>query len=58
LRVLVLPSAELSLESPSWIMVERLTAIRRSRARPAIGRLHPSEMTALERSLAVVLGFG
>lgn len=58
LRVPVRPRADLPLSGPSWIMVERLTAIRRMRARPAIGRLHPSEMTALERSLAVVLGFG
>jgi len=58
LRVPVRPRADLPLSGPSWIMVDKLAAIRRDRIRPAIGRLHPSEMTALERSLAVVLGFG
>jgi len=50
--------ADLPLSGPSGVMVDKLAAIRRDRVRPAFGRLHPSEMTALERSLALVLGFG
>ena len=57
LRIAVRPSETLPIEQPSWIMVEKLTAIRRDRARSSIGRISAAEMIALERSLAVVLGF-
>jgi mRNA interferase MazF len=58
LRIAVLPGAALPLASPSWVMVEKLTAIRRDRAREVVGRLPPEAMLTLDRSLAVVLGLG
>jgi mRNA interferase MazF len=58
LRIAVQPSAALPLTAQSWVMVEKLTAVRRDRAREVIGRLPPETMLTLERSLAVVLGLG
>ncbi|NKC33285.1 type II toxin-antitoxin system PemK/MazF family toxin [Roseomonas sp. BU-1] len=57
LRVAVAPSDRLSIRQPSWVMVEKLTSIRRDRATSVIGRLSDEEITALNRSLAVFLGF-
>ena len=58
LRVAVRPSATLRLAVPSWVMVEKVTSVRRERAREILGRLSASEMVALGQSLAVLLGFG
>lgn len=57
LRVAVAPSDRLSIRQPSWVMVEKLTSIRRDRATSVVGRLSDEEITALNRSLAVFLGF-
>jgi mRNA interferase MazF len=58
LRVPLAPSARLALRSPSWVMVDKLTSIRRERAGEVIGRISDDEAVALNRSLAVFLGFG
>ncbi len=58
LRVAVRPRAALRLAAPSWVMVEKITSIRRDRAREILGCLSTSEMVALGQSLAVLLGFG
>ena len=58
LRVPVEPSPQLPLQQPSWIMVDKLTAIRRDRVGQVLGRPSDEEMLALSRSLAVFLGFG
>jgi len=58
LRVPVTPGPALPLAAPCWVMVEKITAVRRERARGTVGRLAREEMLALERCLAVVLGFG
>lgn len=58
LRVAVRPSATLRLAAPSWVMVEKVTSVRRERAREILGRLSAPEMVALGQSLAVLLGFG
>lgn len=58
LRVPVTPGPALPLAAPCWVMVEKITAVRRDRARAVVGCLGREEMLALERSLAVVLGFG
>jgi mRNA interferase MazF len=58
LRVAVMPAEALRLAVPSWVMVDKLTTIRRDRARTSIGHLAREEMLALERSLAVFLGLG
>lgn len=58
LRVAVRPSATLRLAAPSWVMVEKITSIRRERTREVLGCLSATEMVALGQSLAVLLGFG
>ena len=39
-------------------MVEKITSVRRERARATLGRLSAPEMMALGQSLAVLLAFG
>lgn len=58
LRVPLAPSERLALRVPSWIMVDKLTSVRRDRVDAVIGRISEDEAVALNRSLAVFLGFG
>ncbi len=58
LRVAVRPSPGLRLAAPSWVMVEKITTIRRDQTRDVLGRLSSAELVALSQSLAVLLGFG
>jgi mRNA interferase MazF len=58
LRVALLPSDRLALRGASWVMVDKLTSIRRDRVGGALGRISDDEAVALNRSLAVFLGFG
>lgn len=57
LRVLVMPSAALNLTQPSWVMVDKVTSVRRDRVAQVVGRPSDEELLALNRSLAVFLGF-
>ena len=57
-RLPLAPSARLPLRVPSWIMVDKLTSVRRERIGQTIGRISDDEAVALNRSLAVFLGFG
>jgi mRNA interferase MazF len=57
LRLPLAPSARLPLRAPSWIMVDKLTSVRRDRIGQTIGRISDDEAVALNRSLAVFLGF-
>ena len=58
LRVAVQPSPTLRLAVPSWVMVEKISSVRRERARAILDRLSAPEMVALGQSLAVLLAFG
>ncbi len=58
IRLPVSPSSALRLSHPSWIMVDKLTSVRRDRLRQPLGRISDDEILALNRSLAVFLGFG
>jgi len=57
LRVPLSPSDRLALLVPSWVTVDKLTSSRRDRVGGAIGRISDDEAVALNRSLAVFLGF-
>jgi mRNA interferase MazF len=57
LRVPFSPGPELRLQQQSWAMVDKVTAVRRDRVREALGRPSDEELLALNRSLAVFLGF-
>lgn len=58
LRLPIVPGPSLPLRAPSWVMVDKVTSIRRDRVGAVIGRLSDEEAMALNRSLAVFLGFG
>ncbi len=57
LRVPVEVTERSGLDRPSRIAVEKLTAVRRDRVGAVIGRISDDEAVALNRSLAVFLGF-
>lgn len=58
LRVAVEPGERSGLRNISHIQVEKLTTIRRDRVAATIGCISTEESLALNRSLAVFLGFG
>ncbi len=57
LRLPTAPSPQFDLQEASWVMVDKITSIRRDRVRQVLGRLSDEEAVALNRSLAVFLGF-
>lgn len=57
LRIPVASGPTSGLASPSHIAVEKITAIRRERVAQTLGRISDEEILALNRSLAVFLGF-
>jgi mRNA interferase MazF len=58
LRIPVAIGGESGLRVPSRIAVEKLMSVRRERVGARIGRISDEESLALNRSLAVFLGFG
>jgi mRNA interferase MazF len=56
-RVIVSPTKQNGLQKASQIMVEKASTIPRYKASQLIGRLSPEDMTAVNRALAVFLGF-
>jgi mRNA-degrading endonuclease toxin of MazEF toxin-antitoxin module len=46
------------LERASWIVVDKVTTVWRSRIGATFGRLAPAEMQRLNGALAVFLGIG
>jgi mRNA interferase MazF len=57
LRVLVAADQVNGLERDSYLMVDKLTTVRRSNARWVLGRLEPTTLVEFERRLLVFLGF-
>jgi len=58
LRIPVATGGESGPPVPSRIAVEKLMSVRRERVGARIGRISDEESVALNRSLAVFLGFG
>jgi mRNA interferase MazF len=58
LRVPLSESPDLTLAKPSYVVVERISAVRRKRIGKIIGRLSDAEMQILEARLTVFLGLG
>lgn len=56
LRVTVQPSARNGLQKPSQVMIDKSLTVKRDKVGPAIGRLEPDTLVAVERCLAVFLG--
>ncbi|MGA9749417.1 MAG: type II toxin-antitoxin system PemK/MazF family toxin [Nocardioides sp.] len=58
IRVRVEAAGTNGLDQDSFLMVEKITTVRRSNAHNVLGRLDSSTMVELERRLLVFLGFG
>ena len=57
IRLAVEPSAENGLRKPSQVMVDKAMTVRRDRVGAPFGRLEADTMVAVNRSLALFLGF-
>ncbi len=58
LRVPVTADEENGLDQNSFLMVDKMTTVRRSNARSVVGRLGATAIIEFERRLLVFLGFG
>jgi mRNA interferase MazF len=58
LRVPVIANEANGLSQDSYLMVDKITTVRRSNARTVLGRLETSTLVEFERRLLVFLGFG
>jgi mRNA interferase MazF len=58
LRVPVPADEANGLDHDSFLMVDKMTTIRRSNVRTVIGRVEPTTLIEFERRLLVFLGFG
>jgi mRNA interferase MazF len=58
IRFQVEPSSILPLNHVSWVEVDMITAVRKRRIGPVIGRISDAEMLRLNSALAVFLGLG
>ena len=56
-RIDVMPSPENGLLRQSQVQVDKIMTVRRERLGPVIGRLDDSTLVAINRALAVFLGF-
>ena len=58
LRVPVTADEENGLDQDSFLMVDKVTTVRRSNTSTVIGRLEATTLVEVERRLLVFLGFG
>ena len=58
LRVPVTADEENGLDQDCFLMVDKITTVRRSNAHPVVGRLETTTLVEFERRLLVFLGFG
>ena len=58
LRVPVAADETNGLGQDSYLMVDKITTVRRSNARTVVGRLEATTLVEFERRLLVFLGFG
>jgi mRNA interferase MazF len=58
LRVPVAADESNGLDRDSFLMVDKITTIRRSNAQTVVGRLEATTLVEFERRLLVFLGFG
>lgn len=57
IRIAVSPSPQNGLHKPSQIMVDKIMTVRRDKLGPAFGKLEDETMIAVNRALALFLGF-
>ncbi len=58
MRVRVTADEENGLDQDSFLMVDKITTVRRSNVHAVVGRLEATAMVEFERRLLVFLGFG
>ncbi|MGN6577038.1 MAG: type II toxin-antitoxin system PemK/MazF family toxin [Nocardioides sp.] len=58
IRVPVVADDENGLDEDSYLMVDKITTVRRTNASTVIGRLEATALVEFERRLLVFLGFG
>jgi mRNA interferase MazF len=58
LRMSVTADEENGLDQDSFLMVDKMTTVRRNNARTVVGRLEATTLVEFERRLLVFLGFG
>jgi mRNA interferase MazF len=58
LRVAVAADEENGLDQDSFLMVDKITTVRRSHTHAVVGRLEATTLVEFERRLLVFLGFG
>lgn len=58
LRVPVAADETNGLDQDSYLMVDKITTVRKSNARTVLGRLEATTLVEFERRLLVFLGFG
>ncbi len=58
LRIPVLANEGNGLGQDSYLMIDKITTVRRSNARTVLGRLEATTLVEFERRLLVFLGFG
>lgn len=58
IRLPVDPGPETGLRKPSWIMIDKVMTVRRDRLGPVFGHLDDATLLAVNRALALFLGFG
>lgn len=58
IRVRVEATPNNGLDQDSFLMVEKITTVRRTNAHTVLGRLDSSTMVEFERRLLIFLGFG
>ena len=56
-RILVNPTEQSGLNNPSQVMVDKPQSVAREKVGPVFGRLDNESMLAVNRALAVFLGF-
>ena len=56
-RVVVDPTLQNGLHERSQVMVDKAATVLREKTGPVMGRLSPDDMTAVNRALAIFLGF-
>jgi mRNA interferase MazF len=56
-RIAVLPTPQNSLRQPSFVMIDKIGTLPRAKVGPPFGRVAEDDMTAVNRALAIFLGF-
>ncbi|MEZ5451570.1 MAG: type II toxin-antitoxin system PemK/MazF family toxin [Thiothrix sp.] len=57
-RIALSPDADNQLEKPSWVMVDKVCAVKNTRIREVQGKVSTENMTQIDAALLLWLGLG